>query len=600
MAIIHANKTLYDLFIIDDHLDEFSILLWWFHAHKDFGSKIEYGFNKNFISVVKDIKNCSNQVLPWFHFEILRRRKDVREAFCTPDLDVNKYMYWWIKYGRKEYNLPPWFGWSSQAPFKQESLKIFNSQLPVFHHDILINRLDIQNEVVDSKLNLKKYLKWWENHGAQEYEAPIYFGWDEEVLKNHFSESIRLIEHESKRLYESCCSFPNISLENELVNSKSTNHNLQDIGINIIGFPKGQLGVGEDSRMIASSLESQNIPFCLVQANKNVNFSNLDPLFENKVTSELKYKTSIFCLPGFDTNLSILENPKLLAADYNILFPPWELSHWPIEMEFVLDWFDEIWVASEHIRKGLPSRILESKIVKVMPMGVKVYNDKTKSREDFGLSEKSFLLFQTFDCNSFIDRKNPYTAIEAFLALAEMNKDIEMIIKVSNGQSQPDQMSKLMRLCNQNKRIKIIDEVMDKPNLHNLYSLIDAYISPHRAEGFGRNIAECMLLGKPCVITGYSGNMEFCNDRNSYLISYDLVPLSRWDYLFASKDQFWAAPSLQDTFEAIRNLISDKNMAKEKGKLAKTQIVSKYSPLIVGEKYSSRLRTIFETIISSK
>ena len=35
-----------------------------------------------------------------------------------------------------------------------------------------------------------------------------------------------------------------------------------------------------------------------------------------------------------------------------------------------------------------------------------------------------------------------------------------------------------------------------------------AYVSLHRSEGFGLSLAEAMLLGKPVIATGYSGNLS--------------------------------------------------------------------------------------------
>ena len=43
-------------------------------------------------------------------------------------------------------------------------------------------------------------------------------------------------------------------------------------------------------------------------------------------------------------------------------------------------------------------------------------------------------------------------------------------------------------------------------------------------------MAEATALGKPVIASGYSGNLEFMSDANSYLVPYDLVevPSSWW------------------------------------------------------------------------
>ena len=34
-----------------------------------------------------------------------------------------------------------------------------------------------------------------------------------------------------------------------------------------------------------------------------------------------------------------------------------------------------------------------------------------------------------------------------------------------------------------------------------------------------------MYFGKPVIATGYSGNLDFMDDENSYLVDYELVPI---------------------------------------------------------------------------
>ena len=56
-------------------------------------------------------------------------------------------------------------------------------------------------------------------------------------------------------------------------------------------------------------------------------------------------------------------------------------------------------------------------------------------------------------------------------------------------------------------------------SMSRLIARSDCYVSLHRAEGFGYTMAEAMLAGKPVIATGYSGNLEFMNDDNSFLVA---------------------------------------------------------------------------------
>ena len=46
----------------------------------------------------------------------------------------------------------------------------------------------------------------------------------------------------------------------------------------------------------------------------------------------------------------------------------------------------------------------------------------------------------------------------------------------------------------------------------------DCYVSFRRAEGFGYTMAGAMYYGVPVIASGYSGNLEFMTEDNSYLV----------------------------------------------------------------------------------
>lgn len=59
-----------------------------------------------------------------------------------------------------------------------------------------------------------------------------------------------------------------------------------------------------------------------------------------------------------------------------------------------------------------------------------------------------------------------------------------------------------------------------------LKRVCDAFVSPHRTEGFGINIAEAMALGKPVIATAYSGNTDFVTESTGFPVGYKLVEVS--------------------------------------------------------------------------
>ena len=61
---------------------------------------------------------------------------------------------------------------------------------------------------------------------------------------------------------------------------------------------------------------------------------------------------------------------------------------------------------------------------------------------------------------------------------------------------------------------------LDREVVLGLVDACDAYVSMHRAEGFGRTLAEGMLLGKPVVGTDFSGNTDFLTQDTGYPVKW--------------------------------------------------------------------------------
>ena len=63
--------------------------------------------------------------------------------------------------------------------------------------------------------------------------------------------------------------------------------------------------------------------------------------------------------------------------------------------------------------------------------------------------------------------------------------------------------------------IHVIDRSLSGDELNGLMAGCDCYVSLHRSEGFGLTMAEAMAIGKPMIGTGYSGNLDFMNERTA-------------------------------------------------------------------------------------
>lgn len=111
-----------------------------------------------------------------------------------------------------------------------------------------------------------------------------------------------------------------------------------------------------------------------------------------------------------------------------------------------------------------------------------------------------------------------------------------------------------------------------------LLNISDCYVSLHRSEGLGLPMAEAMLLGKPVIATNYSGNLEFMNASNSFLVNYTMTSVND-NYTNSDKDSFWANPDLFHASKLMKKVYSEKANPLKRCKMLynKTSIKNKFS-----------------------
>ncbi len=349
------------------------------------------------------------------------------------------------------------------------------------------------------------------------------------------------------------------------------------VGANLLGYLRGQFGLAESARLYARAMISAGLPVSLFDIDLNLRHGWDDRSVEAWMGDDLPHPISIlFVNPDmFEPALERIGEARLQGR-YLIACWFWELEEIPGDWLHAIGQVDEIMVASKFVEDAF-RRVTDKPILRV-PIPLSGVADSGLQREDFGLEKDSFVFLCTFDFNSWIARKNPEAAISAFRhAFEGEDDDVRLLIKTINGFRHPDAFHQLLAAVAGDSRILLRDDIIDGAHVRALQRCCDAYVSLHRAEGFGLGLAEMMLAGKPVIATRWSGNLEFMDDGNSCLVGYRMVPVAEGAYL-AGSDLRWADADTAEAADWMRRLARDRELADRIGGAASASIKSSLSP----------------------
>jgi glycosyltransferase involved in cell wall biosynthesis len=281
-----------------------------------------------------------------------------------------------------------------------------------------------------------------------------------------------------------------------------------------------------------------------------------------------------------------------ISAELNVGFWAWELEHLPSYWRHAFSFYDEVWASTRFARKAFRHEKLRP--IRLMPMAVTTPESwREVSRRELGLPADAMLFVCIFDFRSHATRKNPEAVVQAFLRAFPGDETAYLVIKTMGAEGNCGRLAQLAELC-RDPRILIRDIELDREELIGLIKASDAFVSLHRSEGFGRGPSEAMLLGKPTILTAYSGTIDFTNEECAYLIKYKLVPVAPHEYV-GVEGQRWANPDIATAGRVMRRVYEDPREARRVGQLGRARVSRLLSPKVVGVRMCDALKELVST-----
>ena len=292
--------------------------------------------------------------------------------------------------------------------------------------------------------------------------------------------------------------------------------------VNVAGYLRSELGIGEVARQLVSALDAVGVPTLPVGLTAPRTAAR-DISTRRQEAGQNPFSVNLICvnadgLPAFAEQAG----PGFFAGKYNIGFWWWETSSFPEKDLGAFRYLDEIWVGTRFIAEAL-SEVSPIPVVRV-PVALDFPLANPLDPGALGLPEAFTFLF-SYDYNSVAARKNPLGAFEAYTRAFGPDDGTALVLKSINSQVHAAEHRRVVEAAAARPDVIVLDDYLAQPEKDRLMASCDCYLSLHRSEGFGLTLAEAMFLGKPVVATNYSGNTDFMTGENSYPVDHRLTSI---------------------------------------------------------------------------
>ena len=343
-------------------------------------------------------------------------------------------------------------------------------------------------------------------------------------------------------------------------------------GINLVGHASSNFSLSISLRHIARALVQRGVPVCIYDLTTGGMPHGPDPSLQPHCVGslrELPYAINLICV-------SVLALPVLLLRlkeqelDWNrrlnvaVVF--WELPVIPRHLVPVLGAFDVLLCGSWFVREAVAAHVPGAlALTLAYPMALPHF--EREPRSTFGIPGDAFVFYFSFDPVSGPDRKNPGAVVDAFRQAFPTEHGVHLVVKLNvpadAPQPWPPGVQRFLAQCKGDARITVLTRTGSYAQaLATCEACCDCFVSLHRAEGLGMGPMEAMLLGKPVIMTAWSGSMSYATASSACLVPHAFVRPDGWDApqfdaAFVGQPVQWAEPSIAAAAHWMRRVATD-------------------------------------------
>lgn len=339
------------------------------------------------------------------------------------------------------------------------------------------------------------------------------------------------------------------------------------ININIKAPLNGYLGYGHAGINIVKALDKIGSKISLMPVGPDVSLTTNDQeLFQRLLNSRFElfdiYAHSLTIFHEFTFFESLPSKRETIG------FPFFELDEMTLMKRKSLSCVDRLFVSSEWAKQVVIGAKFKGS-VDVVPLGVDqtIFSPPPANRQPDKDDTYKF-----FTIGKIEKRKSTNILHKIFNAAFDENDDVELHVMCDS--PLPQIKAQMPHYRDMYKGTALGDKIFIHQLKSTDYELarfiqdMDCGIYMTRAEGWGLPILQSMSCGKPIIVTDYSAQAEFCNEKNANLVNIDELEPAHDGVWFDGKQGSWARideKQVDQCIEHMRSLYKNRVRYNEEG-----------------------------------